>query len=75
MDASTSLTRRAGHFGLVGMHERAEGIGGRLSIKSTEGGGTAIGLSVPGRIMYQKKSGWHGTLTFLRNHKNLRRVP
>jgi ligand-binding sensor domain-containing protein/two-component sensor histidine kinase len=74
MDARASLTQHSGHFGLVGMHERAEGIGGRLSIKSTEGGGTAIGLSVPGRIAYRKKSGWRGTLTFLRNRKNLRRV-
>ena len=75
MDASASLTRRAGHFGLVGMYERAEGIGGRLSIKSTEGSGTAIGLSVPGRIAYRHKSGWRETLTFLRSRENLRRVP
>jgi ligand-binding sensor domain-containing protein/signal transduction histidine kinase len=74
MDASTHLTRLAGHFGLVGMHERAEGIGGRLSIKSTEGAGTAIGISVPGRIAYRNKSGWHGTLSFLRNRKDPRRV-
>ena len=74
MAASISLTGRVGHFGLVGMHERAEGIGGRLSIKSTVGAGTAIGLSVPGRIAYQNKGGWHGTLTFLRNRKILRRV-
>jgi signal transduction histidine kinase len=73
MDVGASLARCAGHFGLVGMQERAERIGARLSIRSTEGAGTAIGLSVPGRIAYQNKSAWHRTLTFLRNHRNLRR--
>jgi len=73
MDVGASLARRVGHFGLVGMQERAERIGARLSIRSTEGAGTAIGLSVPGRIAYQNKSAWHRTLTFLRNHRNLRR--
>ena len=72
MDAS--LARRAGHFGLVGMHERAEGIGGKLSIKSTEGGGTSIGLAVPGRIAFQKMSGWHEGIALLGNRKNLKRV-
>jgi ligand-binding sensor domain-containing protein/signal transduction histidine kinase len=73
MDVEASLARRVGHFGLLGMQERAERIGARLSIRSTEGAGTAIGLSVPGRIAYQNKSAWHRTLTFLRNHRNLRR--
>lgn len=34
----------------------------RLAIRSTEGAGTAIGLSVPGRIAYQNKSAWPRTL-------------
>ena len=74
MDASAALAQRSGHFGLLGMRERAEGIGGRLRIKSTEGGGTAIGISVPGRIAYQKMSGWRGKLAFLGNRRNLKRV-
>ena len=36
--ASASLARHAGHFGLVGIRERAERSGGELSIKSTEEG-------------------------------------
>ena len=74
MQANISLAKLDGHFGLVGMHERAAGVGGRLSIKSAEGQGTAIGLSVPGRIAYQKMGGWRGTLTFLGTRKNLKRV-
>jgi signal transduction histidine kinase len=38
---------RAGHFGLIGMQERAEQIGGTLSIHSSEGSGTEIVADVP----------------------------
>ncbi len=43
---------RAGHFGLVGMRERASRIGGTLTISSRAGSGTEITLSVPGRTAY-----------------------
>ncbi len=33
---------RAGHFGLVGMRERAEAIGARLSVESAPGQGTVV---------------------------------
>ena len=36
-----------GHFGLIGMRERAEQIGGTLSIQSTEGSGTEVVADVP----------------------------
>jgi signal transduction histidine kinase len=38
---------RAGHFGLVGMRERAEQMGGTLSIRSTGGAGTEVVADVP----------------------------
>lgn len=38
---------RDGHWGLVGMRERAARIGGRLSIDSGAGRGTTVGLVVP----------------------------
>src|SRR5689334_5821296 len=38
---------RDGHFGLIGMRERAEQIGGTLSIKSSEGSGTEVVVDVP----------------------------
>ena len=38
---------RAGHFGLIGMKERAEQIGGTLSINSAGGSGTEVVADVP----------------------------
>lgn len=37
----------AGHYGLVGMQERAELIGGRLTIQSAPGAGASVELRVP----------------------------
>jgi signal transduction histidine kinase len=44
--------KRAGHFGLTGMRERAARIGGALTIVSREGAGTEVLLSIPGRAAY-----------------------
>ncbi len=43
----TILKGRPGHFGLTGMRERAERIGGRLTVQSRVGGGTEVSLLVP----------------------------
>ena len=45
---------RAGHWGLPGTYERAEGIGARLDIWSEVGAGTEVRLTVPGAIAYEK---------------------
>jgi len=37
-----------GHYGILGMHERAEIIGAKLQITSTPGNGTFVSLSLPG---------------------------
>lgn len=44
---------RKNHFGLRGMKERAEQVGGKLSLFSAEGSGTEIELVVPGSIAYR----------------------
>jgi ligand-binding sensor domain-containing protein/signal transduction histidine kinase len=52
---------RTGHWGLPGMHERAQRMGGRLKIWSEPGAGTEAELTVPARIAYEKFStnnGW-----------------
>ncbi len=36
-----------GHLGLLGMHERAESLGGRFSIRSSPSKGTTIAVSIP----------------------------
>jgi ligand-binding sensor domain-containing protein/signal transduction histidine kinase len=43
---------RAGHWGLQGMRERAESLGGRLEIWSEDRAGTEVDLAIPARIAY-----------------------
>jgi signal transduction histidine kinase len=47
---------RPGHYGIVGMHERAERLGGSLSIRSRAGEGTEVTLLVPGHLVYSSKA-------------------
>jgi len=47
-----ALGRKQDHFGLIGMRERAERIGGTLSINSRPGEGTDVLLTLPTRIAY-----------------------
>jgi signal transduction histidine kinase len=48
----------AGHFGSVGMRERAEQIGGRFSLRSAPGAGTTIEVTVPAAVSTTEKA--HG---------------
>lgn len=43
---------REGHWGLSGMRERAESIGGRLEVWSAPGAGTQIELRIPASLAY-----------------------
>jgi signal transduction histidine kinase len=53
--ASAMLEQNAlpGHFGLIGMRERAARMKGRLTIRSLRGGGTIVLLDLPGRLIFQ----------------------
>ncbi len=45
----TGRVRRAGrHLGLVSMRDRAGGVGGKLTVESVPGKGTAVEMEVPG---------------------------
>lgn len=46
-DNQAARNEKAGHFGLIGMRERAEQMGGTLSIQSTNGSGTEVVADVP----------------------------
>ena len=46
-DTARSDFGRTGHFGLLGMRERADKIGGTLSLQSSDGQGTEILIEVP----------------------------
>ncbi|HWX66584.1 MAG TPA: triple tyrosine motif-containing protein [Rhodanobacter sp.] len=44
--------RRDGHWGLVGMHERAEKLGATLTIRRGEHSGTDVVLAIPGHVVF-----------------------
>jgi ligand-binding sensor domain-containing protein/signal transduction histidine kinase len=46
-DNEVAQNGRGGHFGLIGMRERAEQLGGTLSIHSADGSGTEVVADVP----------------------------
>jgi signal transduction histidine kinase/ligand-binding sensor domain-containing protein len=54
MEQSVQTHGRGGHFGLIGMRERAKRIRGQLSIMSAPGAGTEICLVVPAGMAYLK---------------------
>jgi ligand-binding sensor domain-containing protein/signal transduction histidine kinase len=56
IDSQLLRIGRDGHWGLAGMRERAEKIGGRLEMLSGVDAGTEIELSVPGALAYKDGS-------------------
>ena len=55
---------RQGHWGLSGMRERAQNIGGQLNIWSNPGTGTEIDFKIPAKVAYARKprvSRWRWT--------------
>jgi signal transduction histidine kinase/ligand-binding sensor domain-containing protein len=53
IDPNVLQTGRDGHFGLVGMRERADRIGAQFHVMSSASAGTEIELSIPGKIVFQ----------------------
>jgi signal transduction histidine kinase/sugar lactone lactonase YvrE len=45
-----------GHFGMIGMRERAEKIGGGITISSSPDGGTEVTLTLPAKLAFAKRS-------------------
>jgi signal transduction histidine kinase len=64
-DAVRQQGYRSGHWGLLGMRERARGIGGQVAIDSARGIGTTIRLTV--RRAYCA-TGWQGFMARWRRH-------
>lgn len=46
-EPSGSMSLAGGHFGILGMRERAERLGGELTLASHPGGGTQVEVKVP----------------------------
>jgi signal transduction histidine kinase len=47
--------RRSGHHGLPGMQERAQIVGGKLTVQSEANRGTAVDLTIPASLAYIKQ--------------------
>jgi len=62
LDEETIRRQPVGHFGLHGMRERAENVGGRLEVRSRLDSGTEVELSIPGAIAY-RGSDWRSRLS------------
>lgn len=48
--------RKEGHYGMIGMRERAEKIGGRLTVASIHHGGSEVTLTLPAKLAFAKRS-------------------
>ena len=58
--------QKAGHFGIVGMRERADVIQGELAIRTAKNSGTTIELAVPGSVAYAGDGEGRSILAYLR---------
>jgi ligand-binding sensor domain-containing protein/signal transduction histidine kinase len=74
IDPEIAANGRQAHFGLRGMAERAERVGGKLSLFSSADSGTEIELIVPGNIVFRerdpkRRNGWSRLKKLLRAEK------
>jgi signal transduction histidine kinase len=68
IDPAVLAAERRGHFGLPGMRERAELVGGRLDVWSEVGAGTEVDLTIPADRAYpaaraRGRAWWYGKQT------------
>jgi signal transduction histidine kinase len=57
IDTQVLRSGREGHWGLSGMKERTERIGGKLRVLSRAVAGTEVELSVPGNVAFEVRPG------------------
>ncbi len=64
------MGHKEGHFGFIGMRERAERIGGTLTIDSRVSKGTDVILKVPARLAYvYQATGWRSRFSWGNWHR------
>ena len=66
----TNRGERIGHWGLGGMRERAERIGGELELWSEPGAGTEVELRIPASIVYESSAARNNFRLFWKQPKN-----
>jgi signal transduction histidine kinase len=65
-----NCAERVGHWGLAGMRERAERLGGELEVWSEPGAGTEVELRVPASIVYESSRARNSVWLLWKNTKN-----
>ena len=64
-----STAEERGHYGIVGMRERAEGVGGQLVVRSEPGRGTIVRATIPYRVTVDgTPPGWTDTVEDTEQH-------
>ena len=66
-DRQTQLRVRNGHWGITGMRERAQAIGGKLNILSNAPSGTIVEVALLGPVAYVEASRTHFSSTWRRH--------
>jgi signal transduction histidine kinase len=69
IDTALLNGHRTGHFGLSGMRERAELIGGRVEVWSEAGMGTEVALTIPSVAVYATRPARRHVWPFGRRNK------
>jgi signal transduction histidine kinase/ligand-binding sensor domain-containing protein len=65
-DTVLDAGERPGHFGLIGMRERAKKLGAHLEVWSKPGAGTEVDLRIPAEVAYRKvRNESHGIRSWL----------
>jgi signal transduction histidine kinase/ligand-binding sensor domain-containing protein len=68
IDPAIAEKGKQGHFGLIGMYERASRVRGQLTISGSPAGGTIVELVVPAMIAFPRQAlGMHGALETIRS--------
>lgn len=72
IERDISAHGKAGHFGLRGMRERAERVGGKFTLSSSPDSGTRIELIVLGSTIFVgRRPKWHVLVAKIRNILNV----
>jgi signal transduction histidine kinase/ligand-binding sensor domain-containing protein len=70
IDQKTLQAGHDGHWGLLGMRERAERIGARLHVLSRVAAGTEVELDIPAQVAYEGRPGLAGWLAKRSRRRN-----